>query len=449
MASGRSVREEGAAGGGSLVCAPLAGGGRVLGCVYLDGRGRDRFTADDLDALALLARHGAALHENLGNRRRLHRERESLKGRLAARDETIIRSDKMVKLYEDIRTIAPIGVPVFISGEAGSGKELVASALHAFSGRKGPTSRSTAPPSRRPCSRASCSAHAGALFTRPRTSRASSSWPRAARSSSTRWRTWLSPSSPSCSASPRTARSPGWATPARKLDVRVVTATNRDVAALIAANRFRDDLFQRLSCFTLHVPPLRERLEDIEPLSRYFLGRFAREYNWPEPRLADSALQALCRCQWPGNVRQLRNVLLRLAVQAQGRQIGEREVLVAVDGPGGLSRPGWRPSHPGRDGAAAPAPCPGTGRGQHLGRGRARRHRPLDLLPEDEKIRHFGRIKNIPSAGRRSGQDRCRPVRIRDRLTIGSSTPHFKQIASSPPPPLSDIRTVTPRPGPL
>ena len=124
-------------------------------------------------------------------------------------------------------------------------------------------------------------------------------------------------------------------TRAKKLDVRVVTATNRDVAALIAANRFRDDLFQRLSCFTLHVPPLRERLEDIEPLSRYFLGRFAREYNWPEPRLADSALQALCRCQWPGNVRQLRNVLLRLAVQAQGRQIGEREVLVAVDGPGG------------------------------------------------------------------------------------------------------------------
>ena len=124
-------------------------------------------------------------------------------------------------------------------------------------------------------------------------------------------------------------------TRAKKLDVRVVTATNRDVAALIAANRFRDDLFQRLSCFTLHVPPLRERLEDIEPLSRYFLGRFAREYNWPEPRLADSALQALCRCLWPGNVRQLRNVLLRLAVQAQGRQIGEREVLVAVDGPGG------------------------------------------------------------------------------------------------------------------
>ena len=336
MASGRSVREEGAAGGGSLVCAPLAGGGRVLGCVYLDGRGRDRFTADDLDALALLARHGAALHENLGNRRRLHRERESLKGRLAARDETIIRSDKMVKLYEDIRTIAPIGVPVFISGEAGSGKELVASALHAFSGRKGayiPLNCAAIPEtlfeselfgSRRGAFHEAADkpgklelATGGTLFLDEVADMALTLQPKLLRFLENGEVTRLGD------------------TRAKKLDVRVVTATNRDVAALIAANRFRDDLFQRLSCFTLHVPPLRERLEDIEPLSRYFLGRFAREYNWPEPRLADSALQALCRCQWPGNVRQLRNVLLRLAVQAQGRQIGEREVLVAVDGPGG------------------------------------------------------------------------------------------------------------------
>jgi DNA-binding NtrC family response regulator/pSer/pThr/pTyr-binding forkhead associated (FHA) protein len=335
MASGRSVREGGAAGGGSLVCAPLAGGGRVRGCVYLDGRGRDRFTADDLDALALLARHGAALLENLGNRRRLHRERESLKGRLAARDETIIRSDRMVKLYEDIRTIAPIGVPVFISGEAGSGKELVASALHAFSGRKGayiPLNCAAIPEtlfeselfgSRRGAFHEAADkpgklelATGGTLFLDEVADMALTLQPKLLRFLENGEVTRLGD------------------TRAKKLDVRVVTATNRDVAALIAASQFRDDLFQRLSCFTLHVPPLRERRDDIEPLSRYFLGRFAREYNWPEPRLADSGLQALCRCPWPGNVRQLRNVLLRLAVQTQGRLIGEREVLAAVDGPG-------------------------------------------------------------------------------------------------------------------
>ena len=336
MDSGRSVREDGAAGGGSLVCAPLTSGGRVLGCVYLDGRGRDRFTADDLTTLELLALHGAVLRDNQSGRRRLHRERESLKGRLAARDETIIRSDKMVKLYEDIRTIAPIGVPVFISGEAGSGKELVASALHAFSGRKGayiPLNCAAIPEtlfeselfgSRRGAFHEATDkpgklelATGGTLFLDEVADMALTLQPKLLRFLENGEVTRLGD------------------TRAKKLDVRVVTATNRDVAALIAANRFRDDLFQRLSCFTLHVPPLRERLEDIEPLSRYFLGRFAREYNWPEPRLADSALQALCRCQWPGNVRQLRNVLLRLAVQAQGRQIGEREVLVAVDGPGG------------------------------------------------------------------------------------------------------------------
>ena len=336
MDSGRSVREDGAAGGGSLVCAPLTSGGRVLGCVYLDGRGRDRFTADDLTTLELLALHGAVLRDNQSGRRRLHRERESLKGRLAARDETIIRSDKMVKLYEDIRTIAPIGVPVFISGEAGSGKELVASALHAFSGRKGayiPLNCAAIPEtlfeselfgSRRGAFHEATDkpgklelATGGTLFLDEVADMALTLQPKLLRFLENGEVTRLGD------------------TRAKKLDVRVVTATNRDVAALIAANQFRDDLFQRLSCFTLRVPPLRERPEDIEPLTRYFLGRFAREYNWPEPRVADSALQALGRFQWPGNVRQLRNVLLRLAVQAQGRQISEREVLAAADGPGG------------------------------------------------------------------------------------------------------------------
>ena len=336
MDSGRSVREDGAAGGGSLVCAPLTSGGRVLGCVYLDGRGRDRFTADDLTTLELLALHGAVLRDNQSGRRRLHRERESLKGRLASRDETIIRSDKMVKLYEDIRTIAPIGVPVFISGEAGSGKELVASALHAFSGRKGayiPLNCAAIPEtlfeselfgSRRGAFHEATDkpgklelATGGTLFLDEVADMALTLQPKLLRFLENGEVTRLGD------------------TRAKKLDVRVVTATNRDVAALIAANQFRDDLFQRLSCFTLRVPPLRERPEDIEPLTRYFLGRFAREYNWPEPRVADSALQALARFQWPGNVRQLRNVLLRLAVQAQGRQISEREVLAAADGPGG------------------------------------------------------------------------------------------------------------------
>ena len=336
MDSGRSVREDGAAGGGSLVCAPLTSGGRVLGCVYLDGRGRDRFTADDLTTLELLALHGAVLRDNQSGRRRLHRERESLKGRLAARDETIIRSDKMVKLYEDIRTIAPIGVPVFISGEAGSGKELVASALHAFSGRKGayiPLNCAAIPEtlfeselfgSRRGAFHEATDkpgklelATGGTLFLDEVADMALTLQPKLLRFLENGEVTRLGD------------------TRAKKLDVRVVTATNRDVAALIAANQFRDDLFQRLSCFTLRVPPLRERPEDIEPLTRYFLGRFAREYNWPEPRVADSALQALARFQWPGNVRQLRNVLLRLAVQAQGRLISERDVLAAADGPGG------------------------------------------------------------------------------------------------------------------
>jgi DNA-binding NtrC family response regulator len=75
------------------------------------------------------------------------------------------------------------------------------------------------------------------------------------------------------------------------------------------------------------VPPLRERVEDIEPLASYFLAKFSAQYHWQEPRIADNGMELLLRYQWPGNVRQLRNVLLRLAVQSQGRLITEREIL--------------------------------------------------------------------------------------------------------------------------
>lgn len=308
----------------------------MLGCLYLDGRGRDRFTEDDLNVLELFALHGAALLDDFTGRRRLHRERESLKAGLAARDETIIRSDKMVKFYEDIRTIAPIGVPVFISGEAGSGKELVASALHAFSGRKG----AYIP--------LNCAAIPEALFESELLGSRKGAFHEATdkpgklelAGSSTLFLDEVADIGPGLQPKLLRFLENGEVTRlgdtrAKKLDVRVVTATNRDVAALIADNRFRDDLFQRLSCFTLRVPPLRERLEDIEPLTQYFLRRFAREYNRSEPRVADSALQALGRYHWPGNVRQLRNAPLRLAVQAQGRLITEREVLSVVDGFGG------------------------------------------------------------------------------------------------------------------
>jgi Nif-specific regulatory protein len=320
----RKSREEDRA----VVCVPLVRGDRACGCLYLDHRAIDFFTTAAQSGLEILALHGAALLDTLGNRRRMVQERESLKARLASKDETIVKSDKMVKLYEDIRTIAAIGVPVFIQGEAGSGKEHVAAALHAFSRRTGayiPLNCAAIPEgifeselfgSKKGAYHEAVDkpgklelAEGGTLFLDEVADMSPTLQPKLLRFLENGEITRLGD------------------TRSRRLDVRVVTATNRDVAAMIRDHQFRDDLFQRLSCFTLKVPPLRERVEDIEPLCRYFLDKFSAEYHWQTPRLADNALQLLCRYPWPGNVRQLRNVLLRLAVHSQGRPITEREVL--------------------------------------------------------------------------------------------------------------------------
>jgi len=317
---------------GSVLCAPLILHQQALGCLYLEQLPSHAFTPQDQQILEILALHAMVLLDSLAGRHHLQRERDSLKSQLAAKSATIVRSEKMLKLYEDIRTIAAINVPVFIQGEAGSGKEHIASALHNFSRRKGSyvTVNCAAIPegifeselfgTRKGAYHEATDkpgklelAEGGTLFLDEVADMALSLQPKLLRFLENGEITRLGD------------------TRCRKLDVRVVTATNRDVTAMIAGGQFRDDLFQRLSCFTLKVPPLRDRVEDIEPLCHYFLEKFAAEYHWPPSRLTDNALILLTRYTWPGNVRQLRNVLLRLAVQTQGRAISDKEVLACSE----------------------------------------------------------------------------------------------------------------------
>jgi transcriptional regulator with AAA-type ATPase domain len=98
-------------------------------------------------------------------------------------------------------------------------------------------------------------------------------------------------------------------------DVRVVTATNRDLRAEVAVRRFREDLFYRLNVFAIRMPPLRERREDLPLLVRHFLPRLARANEWSVERDALAALEAM---EWPGNVRELANLCAALAVQTRG-----------------------------------------------------------------------------------------------------------------------------------
>lgn len=316
----------------SVICSPLLQQGGTRGCLYLDHHQAKIFTQFHLTILELICQQGALLLDNLMTRAKIFRDRQSLTARLATKDETIIRSEKMIRLYEDIRTIAPINVPVFISGEPGSGKEHVAAALHSFSKRTGAyvTLNCAAIPeglfeselfgSRKGAFHEAIDkpgklelAHGGTLFLDEVADMSLSLQPKLLRFLENGESSRLGDNT------------------VKKLNVRVITATNRNVGAMIDAEKFRDDLYQRLSCFTLIVPPLRDRQEDIEPLTRYFLKKFSHEYNWKESICTDSAMQLLRQYQWPGNIRQLRNVLLRLAVHTQGKPITEKDIRTLSD----------------------------------------------------------------------------------------------------------------------
>jgi DNA-binding NtrC family response regulator len=99
-----------------------------------------------------------------------------------------------------------------------------------------------------------------------------------------------------------------------RTDARVIAATNRDLEAQIAAGRFREDLFYRLNVMEIHIPPLRERPEDILPLATHFIGQFSRRKS----RFSASVVAGLTRYNWPGNVRELRNAMERAALLSRG-----------------------------------------------------------------------------------------------------------------------------------
>jgi DNA-binding NtrC family response regulator len=103
----------------------------------------------------------------------------------------------------------------------------------------------------------------------------------------------------------------------RRTDVRFISATNQDMKAAVAAGRFRDDLYFRIKGTEIHVPPLRERRDDIPRLVNHFVGRFSAELNKPAPTVTEPAMMRLVAYNWPGNVRELLNVVQRMIVMLE------------------------------------------------------------------------------------------------------------------------------------
>jgi len=112
----------------------------------------------------------------------------------------------------------------------------------------------------------------------------------------------------------------------RKVDVRVISSTNKELAAEIRRGNFREDLYFRISVIPIHVPPLRQRKDDIALLARYFIEMFCEENNRAVKELTSGAIEALMAYDWPGNVRELKNVIERLVIMVDTPTISDRHV---------------------------------------------------------------------------------------------------------------------------
>ena len=264
--------------------------------------------------------------------------------------EIIGTTPKMVDVYKKVAKISRIEAPVLVVGESGSGKELVARALHANSARR------AAPFIVINCGAVTETLLESELFGHERGSFTGATAPRKglleSAAGGTAFLDEISETSLTFQVKllrviqEREIRRVG-SNDTTQVDIRLVAATNRDLRELVRNNRFREDLFHRLNVFTIALPALRERVDDIPLLADYYLKMFS-EKNGKTVRLTPDALEALKRCSWPGNVRELKNMLERATtfndtgvIQLDELDFGEEE---------GEPSPGAPP----RDAAALP-----------------------------------------------------------------------------------------------
>lgn len=226
-------------------------------------------------------------------------------------------SQSMQIVFESIRRAATTAATVLISGESGTGKELVARAIHYF----GP--RAAAPFVPINCGAIPEGLLESELFGHIKGAFTGASESRAGFFQTAEGGTIFLDEISETSASmqvkllrvlqDKEVCMVGDTRP-RKVDVRIVVATNKDLAVLVKKDAFREDLYFRLSVLNIAIPPLRERGDDILLLARHFGAKFAHEVGRSVPQFTDAALTLLRRYDWPGNVRELENVIQRLAL---------------------------------------------------------------------------------------------------------------------------------------
>ncbi|UCH11029.1 MAG: sigma-54-dependent Fis family transcriptional regulator [Fidelibacterota bacterium] len=233
-------------------------------------------------------------------------------------------SKTMLRIYDNISKAAATSATVLISGESGTGKELVARAIHYNS------PRSTAPFIPINCAgipegllESELFGHVKGAFTGALRTRTGFFQ---AAEGGTIFLDEVSETSPAMQAKllrvlQDTEVCMVGAREAEKIDVRIMAATNTDLQNLVKKAVFREDLYFRLNVITIHVPPLRERGDDILHLIHHFASKYAQELQVPSPEFTSKAYRALKGYTWPGNVRELENLVQSVLVMTSGREI--------------------------------------------------------------------------------------------------------------------------------
>ncbi|MEW6746370.1 MAG: sigma-54 dependent transcriptional regulator [Planctomycetota bacterium] len=258
---------------------------------------------------------------------RLLRENAQLKKALAGKmpAERLIGSDpRMQQVNRTVEAVADTRATVLITGESGTGKTLLARSIHARSSRK-----------EKPFVEVNCGALPENLLESELFGHVRGAFTGAVRDKTGKFEyadggtIFLDEISTASHAlqvkllrvlqDRVIERVGGLATVA--VDVRVILATNQDLAEAVRRGDFREDLYYRINVVTITLPSLRERSQDIPTLAEYFLRRFAAEHNRPDIRLSRAALQRLVRYSWPGNVRELENAIERAVILAPGSEI--------------------------------------------------------------------------------------------------------------------------------
>ncbi len=256
------------------------------------------------------------------------RDRRSAAERLLG-EQVVGRSAAMERLWATVERLARREVPVLVAGETGSGKELVASLLHAASSRAaGPLVRFNCAAIPAELAEAELFGHTKGAYTGAAAARRGFF---AQADGGTLVLDEVGELPLGLQAKMLRAVQSGEIQPVgkgsvEKVDVRIVACTNRDLRAEVSAGRFREDLYYRLAVVEVRVPPLRERREDVAPLARFFAARFAERFAIERVRLEPALLDALAARAWPGNVRELEGTIARLVATSEDGVLSARDL---------------------------------------------------------------------------------------------------------------------------